>query len=132
MKKTNIEYMKNAVLAFKKYTSNSENIDYQLVNNIYNYIENIKSLTKNEYKELDDFIKSMLYKEDRIHIANILLEKNEKNTLKKQLNYMKPFQIVKKSPKIRHIVAKTNELAKPLTIEKPIKFSKKVLVKKVA
>ena len=92
MKKTS-EYLKIIKEAYNNYISN-ENIDINVCQRIYNYIQNIEYLSKEEQLDLDNFINENRVQE--IHLANIYLDSKIKNKLEKQLKKMKPYKYVSK------------------------------------
>lgn len=93
-----IDYAKEASKAFKTYISNNQNIDINLCQKIYNYIQNIEYITKTEKKELDIFINENSF--DIIHLANIYTNPERKKTLKKQLMRMIPINVSKSNKRI--------------------------------
>ena len=90
-----IEYAKEAKNAFKTYI-NSQEIDNDLCEKIYEYIQKIESLDDTEKEELDAFINNNTFSV----VANIYINKERKKTLKNQLIRMTPFSIAKPDSRI--------------------------------
>lgn len=78
--------------ALKNYVS-SDKVDMTLCEKIFEYVQNIEKLDKEELLELDKFIEENSF--DEVHLANIYLVGLSDEILKKRLNRMRPFKASK-------------------------------------
>lgn len=108
MPKSKLNYLKDTQEALKTYSEEHNTLDFDLIQKIYGFTENIDNLTKSEFQLLDDFIA-----ENTIsihHLANIYLDKKGEENLNQMLMKMLPLQITKPQSKIRYIKGKEESL----------------------
>lgn len=119
MQNSKINYLKNIQTALKTYNEEHQTLDYQLIQKIYGYTENLDNLSDAERKTLDDFIA-----ENTIsihHLANIYLDKKGEEKLNHMMAKIVPFQITKPQTNIRLIKGKEDILTGALYQESQVK-----------
>lgn len=119
MQKSKLTYLKDIKEALKTYSEEHHTLDFELVQRIYGYTNNLDTLTPNEKQELDEFIA-----ENTIsikHLANLYLDKKGKEDLNQRLNRMLPIQITKPQSNIKFIKGKENILAEAIQQESMVK-----------
>ena len=101
MLKTKLAYLKGISEALKTYDSEHAVIDFELVQKIYNYANNIDNLTEEQLNELEDFINENTVSIK--HLANLYLDKKGEADLNNRLNRMLPIQITKPQCRIKFV-----------------------------
>ena len=108
MQKSKLNYLRDIKEALKTYSEEHHTMDFELIQKIYGYTENLDDLTEEELQTLNDFIA-----ENTIsihHLANIYLDKKGEENLNHMLTRMVPLQITKPQSNIRFIKGKENSL----------------------
>lgn len=119
MPKTKLAYLKSISEALKTYNDEHEALDFELVQRIYGYANNLDALTPDETQELDEFIA-----ENTIsikHLANLYLDKKGEEDLNQRLNRMLPIRITKPQSNIKFIRGKEDILLDALHQENMVK-----------
>ena len=104
MQKNKLNYLRDIKEALKTYNEEHQIVDFELIQKIYGYSENLDNLTEIELHELDSFIA-----ENTIsihHLANIYLDKKGEENLNHMLTKMLPLQITKPQSNIKFIKGK--------------------------
>lgn len=104
MQKNKLNYLRDIKEALKTYNKEHQIVDFELIQKIYGYSENLDNLTEIELHELDSFIA-----ENTIsihHLANIYLDKKGEENLNHMLTKMLPLQITKPQSNIKFIKGK--------------------------
>lgn len=104
MQKNKLNYLRDIKEALKTYNEEHQIVDFELIQKIYEYSENLDNLTEIELHELDSFIA-----ENTIsihHLANIYLDKKGEENLNHMLTKMLPLQITKPQSNIKFIKGK--------------------------
>ena len=117
--KTKLAYLKSIAEALKTYNDEHDVLNFELVQKIYGYTNNLDTLTPSEKQELDEFIA-----ENTIsikHLANIYLDKKGEEDLSHRLNRMLPIQITKPQSNIKFLKGKENELIEAMHQENMVK-----------
>lgn len=109
MLKTKLAYLKGTSEALKTYNSEHPVIDFELVQKIYNYANNIDNLTEEQLNELEGFINENTVSIK--HLANLYLDKKGKADLNNRLNRMLPIQITKPQCRIKFVKGKVETLS---------------------
>ena len=108
MQKSKLNYLRDIKEALKTYSEEHHTLDFELIQRIYGYSENLDNLTEAEVQMLDDFIA-----ENTIsihHLANIYLDKKGEENLNQMLTRIAPFQITKPQSNISFIKGKEDTL----------------------
>ena len=119
MKNSKLEYLKSIKNALKTYSSEHDALDFDLIQKIYGYTNNLANLTPDECQDLDAFIA-----ENTInikHLANIYLDKKGEENLNNRLTRMFPIQISKPQCNIKFIKGKENILTEAIHQENMVK-----------
>ena len=125
---TIIDYAKEAAEAFKYYVS-INGID-ETSKKIYQYIQDINSLSEDERSDLDLFISD--YTVNVEHLADITyMSENGKDGLFNSLRRMKPFISTKPSQRFYEARGETLQIIKDNT-QKTVKVIKRTYPKKAA
>lgn len=93
-----LELLRKLPKAFETYYNENQDIDQNLIERLNSYVENLDSISAYEYEELENFV--ALNQIEIKHIANIYLDKKDKQTLKKRLKWMMPSALAQNKFKV--------------------------------
>ena len=119
VQRNKLTYLKSISEALRTYNRENSELDFELVQKIYGYAENLDNLTSKQLEELDDFIA-----ENTIsikHLANLYLDKKGKENLSYRLTRMLPIQITKPQSNIKFIRGKEDMLMEAIYQENKVK-----------
>lgn len=114
-----LEYLKAFKSALQTYKKENDIIDFRLIQRMYEYTNNLDSLTNEQLNQLDTFIAENMVSIE--HLANVYLDENGKANFKNRLVRMLPIQVTKPQCRIKFIKGTEKSLIKAINPENKVK-----------